>query len=73
MDDEDGDSGDWEPMHSMHTPEEAQKMLVELQSVESSMGKTKKKDVRRQFEDGLLPAMRSLAGEARMLFVQVDT
>jgi hypothetical protein len=79
LSDEDSDendsdeSEDWEPMHSMHTPDEVQKMLAELQSLESPMQKTKKKNVRQQHEDDLLPAIASVAGESRMLFVQVDT
>lgn len=64
---------DWQPMHSMHTPDEVRKMLAELQSVESAMRKARKKDVRQQFEEELLPAISSVAGDGRMLFIQVDT
>jgi hypothetical protein len=64
---------DWQPMHSMHTPDEVRKMLAELQSVESAMQKAKKKDVRRQYEEDLLPAISSIAEDGRMLFIQVDT
>jgi hypothetical protein len=64
---------DWQPMHSMHTPDEVQKMLLELQSLESQLHKIKKKDVRRQYEEDLLPALNRIADEGRMLFIQVDT
>lgn len=64
---------DWQPMHSMHTPDEVRKMLAELRSVESAMQKAKKKDVRRQYEEDLLSAISSVAEDGRMLFIQVDT
>lgn len=72
-DDDDGESDEWESMHSMHTPDEVQKMLAELRSLESAMHNAKKKDVRQQYEEDLLPAIDSVAGEGRMLFIQVDT
>ncbi len=71
--DDDVDSDDWEPMHSMHTPDEVQKMLNELRSLEAPMRKTKKKDVRQQYEEELMPAVAAVAEEGRMLFIQVDT
>jgi hypothetical protein len=37
------------------------------------MRKTKKKDVRQQYEEDLMPAIAAVAEEGRMLFVQVDT
>jgi hypothetical protein len=64
---------EWEPMHSMHTPDEVRQMLAELRSVESTMLKARKKDVRRQYEEDLLPALNSVADDQRMLFIQVDT
>ncbi len=64
---------EWQPMHSMHTPDEVQKILAELRSVESAMHKSKKEDVRRQYEEDLLPAITSIAEDGRMLFIQVDT
>ena len=64
---------EWQPMHSMHTPDEVRKMLAELRSVESAIQKAKKKDVRRQYEEDLLPAITSVADDGRMLFIQVDT
>lgn len=72
-DDDTDDSEDWQPMHSMHTPDGVHKMLVELQSLESLMRKTKKKDVLQQYNKDLLPAIKSVADESRMLFIQVDT
>ncbi len=64
---------DWQPMHSMHTPDEVRKMLAELRSVESAMQKARKKDVRQQYEEDLLPALSSVVDDGRMLFIQVDT
>lgn len=74
---------DWQPMHSMHTPDEVRKTLSELQSVKSAMQKAKKKvrrgpvrrtvDVRQQYEEDLLPALTSVADDGRMLFIQVST
>jgi hypothetical protein len=64
---------DWQPMHSMHTPDEVRKIFAELQSVESAMQKAKKREVRRQYEEDLLPAISSVADDGRMLFIQVDT
>jgi hypothetical protein len=60
-------------MHSMHTPDEVRKMLAELRSIESAMQQGKKKDVRRQYDEDLLPAISSVADDGRMLFIQVDT
>jgi hypothetical protein len=65
--------GEWYPAHSMHTPEEVQKMLAELRSVESAVLKAKKKDVREDYEEELMPALTSVAEDGRMLFIQVDT
>jgi hypothetical protein len=64
---------EWQPMHSMHTPDEVRKMLAELRSVEPAMLKTKKREVRRQYEEDLMPALSSVADDGRMLFIQVDT
>ena len=63
---------EWQPMHSMHTPDEVRKMLAELRSVEPAMHKAKK-DVRRDYEEELLPAITSVADDGRMLLIQVDT
>src|SRR5262245_13617793 len=75
-DDESGenedDDEDWTPMH-MHTPEEVRKMQAELESVRPAVAAAKKKDVRQQYEKDLTPAIERIAGDGRMLFVQVDT
>jgi hypothetical protein len=63
---------EWQAMHSMHAPDEVQKMLAELRSVESAIQKAKR-NVRQQYEEELLPAITSVADEGRMLFIQVDT
>jgi len=67
------DSDSWSPMHSMHTPQEVQQMRDELRSVELAMKATKIKDVWRQYNEDLLPAIESIASDGRMLFIQVDT
>lgn len=64
---------EWQPMHSMHPPDEVRKMLAELRMVEAAMLKARKKEVRRQYQEDLLPAITSVADDGRMLFIQVDT
>ncbi len=64
---------DWDAMHSMHAPDEARSMLEELMSLESEMHKAKKKDVRQQYDEDLMPALNKIVDEGRMLFVQVDS
>jgi hypothetical protein len=63
----------WTPMHSMHPPDEVQRMLVELRSVAPAIEAAKDPDVREQFTEELLPAVESVAAEGRLLFIQVDT
>ncbi|MCI0638759.1 MAG: hypothetical protein L0Y72_03210 [Gemmataceae bacterium] len=70
---EDDDSGEWSPMHSMHTPAEVQRILAELKSIAPAMKATKTGDARQQYEDDLMPAIESIARDQRMLFIQVDT
>lgn len=72
-DDEDDDPEVWYSMHSMHMPDQVQKMLAELKSVEPAMKTTKIKDARRQYEEDLMPALESIVKDRRMLFIQVDT
>lgn len=72
-DEDDEDGGDWSPVHSMHTPDEVEKMRAELKSVESAILKAKSKDVRDQFKDDLMPAIEKIAADGRMLFIRVDT
>ncbi len=72
-DDEDDDEmWDWRPMHSMHTPDEVQRMLAELVSIETLMRETADSAVRDDYEE-LLSALSRIADDRRMLFVQVDT
>lgn len=66
-------SENWSPMHSMHTPEEVQRMLVELRSVALVIEAAKDPNVRQQFIEELLPAVERVAAEGRLLFIQVDT
>lgn len=72
-DDEEDEAQEWTPMHSMHTPQEVEKMRAELQSVEPALKAAKNKDARRDYTEELMPAIESVASEGRMLFIQVDT
>lgn len=70
---EDEDDFDaWQPMHSMHTPDEVRKMLAELHSIAPAVETAKNKQVINDY-DALLPVLEQLAEEGRMLFIQVDT
>lgn len=71
-DDEDFDFGGWQPMHSMHTPDEVQKMLEELRSIRSVFENSKNKQAINDY-DVLIPVLEKLAEQKRMLFIQVDT
>ncbi|HUE75118.1 MAG TPA: hypothetical protein VMP01_29890 [Pirellulaceae bacterium] len=64
--------GDWSPMHSMHPPEEVQRMVQELESIKPSIDAADD-EVQRQYEEELLPALTKIAKDGRMLFIQVDT
>jgi hypothetical protein len=66
-------SSDWTPMHSMHPPDEVQRMLAELRSVAPVIQAAKDPDVREQFTEELLPAVERVAADGRLLFIQVDT
>jgi hypothetical protein len=66
-------SADWNPMHSMHPPDEVQRMLAELRSVAPTIEAAKDPDVREQFTQDLLPAVERVAADGRLLFIQVDT
>ncbi len=71
-DDGDDELWDWRPMHSMHTPDEVQRMLAELMSIATVMRDTTDSAVRGDYEE-LLAALTAIAHDRRMLFVQVDT
>ncbi|MFO0930950.1 MAG: hypothetical protein U0736_28630 [Gemmataceae bacterium] len=64
---------DYTPMHSMHPPEEVERMLTELRSVERPLKASKNKDAWHDYRDELLPALERIVADRRMLFVQVDT
>jgi hypothetical protein len=66
-------SSDWAPMHSMHPPDEVQRMLAELRPVAAAVEAAKDPDVREQFTGELLPAVERVAADGRLLFIQVDT
>jgi hypothetical protein len=70
---DEGLSDDWSPMHSMHTPDEVEKILAELQSVDQAMRSTNDTDARTDYTDELMPALERVAHDRRMLFIQVDT
>jgi hypothetical protein len=61
-------SSSWTPMHSMHPPDEVQRMLAELRSAAPAIEAAKDPDVREQFAEELLPALEGVAGEGRLLF-----
>jgi hypothetical protein len=63
----------WTPMHSMHPPDEVQRMVAELRSVGPAIEAAKDRDVREQFTEELLPAVERVAADGRLLFIQVDT
>ncbi|HVA48161.1 MAG TPA: hypothetical protein VNH11_17480 [Pirellulales bacterium] len=70
---EDEDDYDaWQPMHSMHTPDEVRKMLAELESIAPAVEGAKNKQAINDY-DALVPVLERLAEEGRMLFIQVDT
>src|SRR5262245_25906106 len=69
-DDEDEADDDWSPMHSMHPPEEVQKMWAELQSAGPAIKAAKHKDAWEDYESELMPAIERVARDGRMLFIQ---
>jgi hypothetical protein len=62
----------WNPMHSMHTPDEVRQILEELQTVAPAIEASKKQRAIHDY-DALVPVLEKLAEENRMLFIQVDT
>jgi hypothetical protein len=72
--DEKIDFGPWTPMHSMHPPEEVQKMLAELVSVRPTIKAAKKmySGTWKDYSEELMPALERIVADGRMLFVQVD-
>jgi hypothetical protein len=72
-DDEEAEEHVFKPMHSMHTPDEVNRLLAELESVAPAIRAAKHPDALRDYEEELLPTLRAIAEEGRMLFVQVDT
>jgi hypothetical protein len=63
----------WTPMHSMHPPDEVQRMLAELRSVAPTVESVTDDDIPQQFTEELLPAIERVAADGRLLFIQVDT
>lgn len=63
----------WTPMHSMHPPDEVQRMLAELRSVAQGVEAVPDEEIRQQFTEELLPAVERVAADGRLLFIQVDT
>jgi hypothetical protein len=66
-------SSNWTPMHSMHLPKDVQLMLEELRKVAPAIESARDPEVVEQFTGELLPAIERVAGEGRILFIQVDT
>jgi hypothetical protein len=60
----------WTPMHSMHPPDEVQRMLAELRSAAPA---ARNAELRFGFKEELMPAVEEVAADGRLLFVQVDT
>lgn len=63
----------WTPMHSMHPPDEVQRMLAELRAVAPAVEAARNAEVRYGFTEELLPAIEDVTADGRLLFVQVDT
>lgn len=68
-----GDDDEWNPMHSLHTPDEVTRMLAELKSAEPAIKASKNGEALRDYEEALMPALETIAQDGRMLFIQVDT
>lgn len=62
----------WMPLHSMHPPDEVEKMLEELRAITTTVAREASKAERAQFKETLLPTIERVADPRRMLFVQVD-
>lgn len=59
-------------MHSMHTPDEAGKMLDELQTAAPAIEASKNQEAIHDY-DAVVPILEQLCEEHRMLFIEVDT
>lgn len=68
-----GSDDEWTPMHSMHAPDEVQKMQAELKAAGPAIKAAKNDEAREQYEENLMPALETIVQDGRMLFVQVDT
>ncbi len=66
-------SSSWAPMHSMHPPDEVQRMLAELRSVAPAVEAASDEEIQQQFTEEVLPAIERVAADRRLLFIQVDT
>ena len=62
----------WQPMQSMHTPDEVRKLLEELRSIRPVFENSKNKQAVHDY-DALVPVLERLVEEKRVLFIQVDT
>jgi hypothetical protein len=65
--------GDWMPYHSMHTPEEVQKLLEELRAAEPTIRASDDEQAKNEYDEELLPAVDRVASQRRMLLIEVDT
>ena len=63
----------WDPMHSMHAPDETRRMLAELRSAGAAVAASGDEDAREQYEEELIPALEGITADGRALFIQVDT
>ena len=63
----------WNPMHSMQTPEEVRQLLAEIREAEQTVLDSGREDAIRDYEDELVPAVTNVAEKNRVLFIGVDT
>lgn len=69
----DDDLGTWFPYHSVHSPDEVQTMIEELESVEQVIEATRDPQTIGDYANELLPALDRIVAERRGLMVVNDT
>ena len=60
------------PYHSMHTPDEVQKLLEQFSAAEKRILKSRYEEVKDDYEE-LMPVLRRCVEKNRVLYVSVDT
>ena len=63
------------PMYSLYPPEEAKKLLAQLEAIEPQMATLPEGEFspKEQFFEGLLPFVREMVQRGRMIYIQTDT